>query len=311
MENIIQLGICLAALVWIVWLFLGYGAKSKSGVTNKVHTLYLSGIGTLVILELIVYICLHSSHKDNILETISFGATLSSLIMSVVAIIFTIVSGKNNNEQLGKIDEATTKLKETAHSLAEFSVIAKNIELKTEELGNNIRRIGENQTNMYRRIEEMHKTADRMGEIRQIPKDDKVQEAVSIVTPTFIGRSPYFGVLGLIACVYGFAKDKRVSLDKLAETIGFPEVGDYIHGYLIGVSTLDIIKLKTEDGSLKVLKVSEDIENICMSRIAEQIKDESNADDKAFSMFNKVRVLFDYEPMSKKDILSYIKGEDE
>lgn len=311
MENVIQLGICLAALVWIVWLFLGYGAKSKGEVSSKVHILYISGIGTLIILELIVYICLHSSHKDSILETISFGATLSSLIMSVVAIIFTIVSGKNNNEQLGKIDEATTELKETATSLAEFRDLARKIEQKTDELRSNIKRISENQSNMYRRIEEMHKTAGRMGEIRQMPENGNVQKAVEKIIPTFIGRSPYFGTLGLIACVYGFEKEKLISFDKLADAIGFPEVGDYIHGYLIGASSLGIIKLKAEDGSFKVLQVSDDIEEICMIRIAEQINDESSKEDRAFSMYNEVRKLFEYNPIAKEDILSYLKRKTE
>lgn len=86
-----QLLICLAALVWIVWLFLKYGSKHVGSAATKVHTLYISGIGTLIILELVVYICIKASvDKQTIMETVAFGATLSSLIMSVLAIIFTI-----------------------------------------------------------------------------------------------------------------------------------------------------------------------------------------------------------------------------
>ena len=79
MVSEIQLGISLAALVACVWLFLGYGQKwMVKNVNGKVHTLYIGAIATLIILEFIVYICLSNYQKDDIMSTISFGATLSS-----------------------------------------------------------------------------------------------------------------------------------------------------------------------------------------------------------------------------------------
>jgi hypothetical protein len=59
------------------------------------------------------------NNGDNarIIDYISFGATLSSLLMSVVAIIFTIVTSKQGNDNLGRINEATTQLQKAGSSL--------------------------------------------------------------------------------------------------------------------------------------------------------------------------------------------------
>lgn len=124
--DIIKLALPLLCIFGIVWLFLHY-SKNFQAEKPRANLLYICGYGLLLIIELIVYISLNNFQSSDIINTVSFGATLSSLIMSVVAIIFTIVSGKHGEEQLGKITQATTELQQTARSLTEFNALADTI----------------------------------------------------------------------------------------------------------------------------------------------------------------------------------------
>lgn len=63
---------------------------------------YISGLLIFIIIELITYVCVNNNNTDQIVDYISFASTISSLFLSVVAIIYAIVSNNQGEAQYQK-----------------------------------------------------------------------------------------------------------------------------------------------------------------------------------------------------------------
>ena len=67
-------------------------------MSKNIHVWYICGIATFVIVELITFIVVGNADAQNIMDNISFASTLSSLILSVLAIFMTVLSGESMNK---------------------------------------------------------------------------------------------------------------------------------------------------------------------------------------------------------------------
>lgn len=89
----------LSILLAIVALFyIGVKNKPTNGMSKNIHVWYICGISTFVIVELITFIVVGNADAQNIMDNISFASTLSSLILSVLAIFITVLSGESMNK---------------------------------------------------------------------------------------------------------------------------------------------------------------------------------------------------------------------
>lgn len=89
----------LAILLAIVSLFyIGVKNKPTNGMSKSIHVWYICGISAFVIVELITFIVMSNADAQNIMNNISFASTLSSLILSVLAIFMTVLSGESMNK---------------------------------------------------------------------------------------------------------------------------------------------------------------------------------------------------------------------
>lgn len=89
----------LAILLAIVSLFyIGVKNKPTNGMSKSIHMWYICGISAFVIVELITFIVMGNADAQNIMNNISFASTLSSLILSVLAIFMTVLSGESMNK---------------------------------------------------------------------------------------------------------------------------------------------------------------------------------------------------------------------
>lgn len=86
-------------LLAIVALFyIGVKNKPTNGMSRSIHLWYICGIATFVIVELITFVVVGNADAQNIMDHISFASTLSSLILSVLAIFMTVLSGESMNK---------------------------------------------------------------------------------------------------------------------------------------------------------------------------------------------------------------------
>ena len=225
----------LVAIIAIVFIGLKYGASLKD---KRLHLGYICGICIFLIVELATYICIQSDHSVEIVSYISFASTLSSLILSVVAIIYAIVSNNKGEVQYGKIDTASSKITD---SLSEFSKKSeeltqglsdvldrlsevRSISIETREQvsrmnsdefrnpkdshSNIAQNLPQSSTNPDNANDEKPESAEHDDEeiIEKINKAS--QDTIDRVAFNFVNAGSFIGNLALLACIYSHDTNK-------------------------------------------------------------------------------------------------------
>lgn len=301
-ESVWTLAISLAAIVAVVWLFLRY-SKNYEAEKPKARILYISGYAVLIVIELVVYICMNSYQKDDIMSSISFGATLSSLIMSVVAIIFTIVSGKDGREQLGRINEATEKLQQTACSFDKFQAVAEHIDEELEKLYEKVAGID-------KKTEEIKVSTIAINEakLKQLPlehPDGTSKGPSNSRVEKFFKSNTLSGLLALYAGELSYEKKKAFDPEKMG-TLFNKDNQDYAIGYLYACTSCGILTEKGRWPDWTFVDFNKDYKGKTAPKIEELIVKEQNKNKEygAFilKLYNEIRTYFGVAPFASSDI---------
>lgn len=330
--RLFQLLISLGALVGIVWLFLKYCVNHRQSTTQTsdpsapntrssrwIHTLYLGGIATFIILEFIVYVVLNNDEKDNIIDTISFGATLSSLILSVVAIIFTIVQGRNGESQLGQITQATEELRTTASALVGFKDIADNINTHIVDFQTQISdSIGNLHQSLNDKISQMSVTLDDVRDkTAELRKHQVMVQNQTKASPTNVSNSAfsaenyammgsYAGAVSLLTCCYAFQSQskKRVNFNEISSAFTGVTL-DYVSGYIVSSFACRAISFEGFFPEITITGVIDGLQEACMSKIKNFLSSPMSETtlDQCITNINIIRNYFGLEHLKKEDIL--------
>lgn len=242
-SGILQLLVMGVALIAIVALFL----KSKINEnSHKLHLLYVSGILVFVIIELVSYICIgNGANSDSIVSYVSFASTLSSLILSVVAIIYTIVSNQKGNDVFIKISDRAEAINNVSDRLC---IIVDNLDNKLNKFETELHVI-HNITN---------DTNDAIKGISNVAANNGLSDgslSIDDVLSQLIQTGSVLGNAALLACCYSSRKHKGLDLKVL-----FENNEEYVYGYLIAVSCLSFISIEVKDNIVTVSDVYDKLE---------------------------------------------------
>jgi len=286
----------LVAVIALVFIGLKYGTSLKD---KKLHLCYICVICIFLIIELATYICIQSDHSAEIISYISFASTLSSLILSVVAIIYAIVSNNKGELQYGKIDSASSKITE---SVSEFSKKSKeltkglsdvlikldevkNISIETRDSVSQMNRAGlsnpkDTQSNIKQSLssDQTDRTIDRSDKDGEGNIEDKITEArnqasqdtIDRVVSGFVNTGSFVGNLSLLACVYSRDVNKPFS----ASDIFPPSQQDnnmYIFGYIIASTSLGVVTAQNINGKFQVINYYDGIKLLLEENIRSYI----------------------------------------
>lgn len=326
-SRVIITAISFLSIIVIIWLFLHY-SKNYEKEKPKTRILYIFGYLLLIIIGLIEYICLGlNGNNDEIINYISFGSTLSSLVMSVVAIIFTIVSGRNNEEQLGKISQATKELQQTASSIDRFREISDKLNVRIDEINNKLSAIHRESQAIHEGIDNVKNditkqsinafisTKDLSTAINKkiVNEEDNIEEFshdnpsksnhdLSIDLESFYTSISYSGAIILLACVYAKNAQKQFNT-KLMGSWFMGENLAYMLGFLIATSAIGLVEFEGSMPDITVTKVDDEMElraSIIVSVVIRHTKDK-NSRDNLIAGFNEMRKYFDLPPIPLKD----------
>lgn len=332
-SSIIISAISFLSIIAIVWLFLHY-SKNYEKEKPKARILYISGYLIMLIIGLIEYICLGTNgNNDNIINYISFGSTLSSLIMSVVAIIFTIVSGRNNEEQLGKISQATKELQATASSIDKFKEISEKLNIKLDYIHKKLSIIHNESKEIHRGIDSVKNdintrqsinnfvsTRELNAEIEKevIKKETNLDNdsknnsktnhnsesnhRIDIDLETFYTSISYSGAFMLLACVYSKNCNKAFDTEKMGSWFQGENLA-YMLGFLIATSAIGLVEFEGTFPNIKVTKVDKEMELRASIIVSVCIKNADNQEyrDELFLGFNGLRSYFNLPPVPLQD----------
>lgn len=160
-------------LALIALFYIGMKHRPVNGTSKSIHLWYISGISIFLIVELITCIVVNNIDAQNIMNYISFASTLSSMILSVLAIFIIAASNESLNkvkdvlidlpsEVKEKIDVSLNEMKNTATNVESLSSSYNDSQQKT------IEKIQELLDNLDNHIQqEFHKNSqkiDDMGE---------------------------------------------------------------------------------------------------------------------------------------------------
>ena len=272
----LQLACCLIAIVAIAWLVMKY-LTSKCSATDResegkrchIHLCYLVGIGALLLIELVSFILTHTGEFSRIIfDQISLAATISSILLSVVAIIYSIVSGTNGANLYVKTEEVSKQIGETLSDLRDLSTTVEKLEKIPEDIEKHLWELKE----QMQRMEEISKQTSQQLNQEVTPKIDRLlsKEVGGLVNggdssgardlkdPSkeretifrhYISQSSFYGGLVLLGCCYAGKKKEKIDLKEMTSKILGEEsisILWYLLGYAIASSALGILDVEFE-----------------------------------------------------------------
>ena len=236
------------------------GQKSNSESKTSVHLSYLVGIGSLLLIELVAYILTTGDHmvSEDLLKQISFASTISSILLSVLAIIYAIVSGSKGETLYQKTEEVSKQIGETLPKLESLDAVVTalkeipaDIDAHLASIKAQMLSVEDYSRKTYQKVTSMSESPDGVangsGLILQpdsfqgIPTAQPERGSIAIsILRAYVSNSSFWGKLLLLACCYAKETKKPFPLtDSLFKEENFPS--EYLYGYLIASNALGLV----------------------------------------------------------------------
>lgn len=257
-RNVIVIMIGCATLIAIVAIICDFfnNKKAQTSTENllaqkiiKLHRNYIVGFLSFAIITIIS--AKYGGPNNNIFDYLSFGSTITSLVLSVLAIFVTVQSSSDLYKQFTRIDNATETIASISRkldgTLDKISEVEKELSstssIITNQVDNIISRFDEN---LKKRMQE---TEDKLSEqinslgITETNKHEQeenedVIESINNLKTRFLNLISATGTLVIYACILSRNKNKDFML-----TDFFKNNEQYVYGFLI--STISIGLLET------------------------------------------------------------------
>ena len=154
-------------------------------------------------------------YPDNeIYAYLSFGATITSFVLSVLAIFVTVQSSSNLYKQFTRIDNATNTINNAYKKIEESLATLKNVESDLHEtstdISNNLNDIADDiDDRINNRVQDIRNDLQNFAEsLTSTTNNNTSQDSQSANNyKDFIEHLPYLGLIAMYACV--IEKEKR------------------------------------------------------------------------------------------------------
>ena len=201
----------------------------------KIHACYILAI---LISVIVILVTVKWSQIPNLAQLISFALTLSSLILSAVAITYALYSNSSLFQNIVTLNLASQDVSKTAKDISkaahELTLKIEAIPLRLESVEGKV-----DQTNVLLKQYSV-------GQVQEIP-DKKEREAAAEIVDLFISRVSLLGLLTLYACTLAFAKKKPFDFDKMP-LVSEGLSSDYFWGFLIATIATGIVEATSTRG---------------------------------------------------------------
>lgn len=94
----------------------------------------------ILVLTISVFVFIQtSSSNNNLVQYLSFAGSITSLVLGLIAIFYSIISNQQSTENFGKLKEAVTKIEEGARIISSAS---SNINSRLDKISDDIVKFG-------------------------------------------------------------------------------------------------------------------------------------------------------------------------
>lgn len=171
--------------------------------------------------------------SEKLVDYLSFGLTLSSILLAIVAIFYSIVSNSELARTLGTMSGSSTELQS----------VTKDLQLATDQLSVQVAQVPGSIDAMKETIDATHESVSLMmsqsegSEVVSVETSDRSFSAEAFLRTTSMN--------GLFTCYAMHLAEKNGAsflLSDVAEVIG--SSSDYLHGYLIALGGIGVVTWK-------------------------------------------------------------------
>lgn len=272
----------------------------------KIHRNYIVGF-----LGLAVIMLLTSKYggPDNIIfDYLSFGSTITAMVLSILAIFVTVQSSSDMYKQFTRIDNATDTIKNASDKIEGTLDALRKAEDDLQTTSNNI---SKQLDNIIEQIDDrisvrMKETEGNLSKLMLESLSVSIKTKNNNTQPDpqntielkkfFINNTSAMGLLAIYACTLSNEKNKMFELSKL-----FTETVDYVRGFLIALGSTSLAEIKIDSITNEVTcKKSEFSSSELIERIKEVYSNLSKGKDIYFKMANRINDYFGVNPLEIK-----------
>lgn len=309
---IIIMIIC-ATVIALVALICDYFSDKKLGSTNaecrlskkivKLHRNYIAGILGFAIIMLLT--AKFGGPNNAIFEYLSFGSTITSLVLSILAIFVTVQSSSDLYKQFARIDNATDTInsvsKQIEGTLSEIKKVEKDLSKASQNISSQMENIHERIDNTIKtRMKETIK--ETMDDLTNVPVNNKdlINNNIDIQNENqkqyiqnFIQITSANGLLILYACALSEEKQKIFNISDL-----FQGNEAYTFGFMIASISAGLV-IFTHDDSNNQITVRQIVfrKDVLYDEIKARIKQQQLGTDYV-NKVNDINSYFEVEPLN-------------
>lgn len=269
---------------------------SNSNSTTKIHFFYV----TLILsMALVILATNHWTNLQGFPEYLSVAATITSLVLAILAIIYSFVSSGSMNQFLGSIQSSTSAMSDVALELRDLSNKGQDIQSRAEERTADLHRLAQSLSLSLNSLEES--TRNIAGKVDSIPTQlNSLQESIAaqstLSTPPgstdsadkpLWTKSEIEQVLSRVSAV-GMLVLKGISVAKEANRfldvakIETSELYFYGYGYLMALQATGLVTLEypeKKDGvhAVRLLSGADEIQVLINAEWESRKKDKKKA----------------------------------
>lgn len=283
-SGILTLSVVLLAIVAIIFLFLKYRQNDEKG---KVHIYYISGLLIFIIIELITYVCVNNNNTDQIVGYISFASTISSLFLSVVAIIYAIVSNNQGEAQYQKIDGASDRI---SISVDKFSLMSESLSGSIDSILSKLDEIKVISSETKNAVSQNNQKRSTNSSSAPVKIDEKNTKLMQMLVERYVKAGSFYGNIVLLACILSNETKLRFKTSDIV-----PDSSAYLYGYIIASTALGVVTTHVDDNYIIVDSVSPFLLKEMLLKDIKEYIEKSESGQKEFNenIFEKVKKLFE------------------
>lgn len=183
---------------------------------NYLHLVYITII-FVILLFAIWFISPHVVCEESLMK-FEFAATITSIVLAVVSIVYSIYSGQGISQNLGSMREASEKI----------GNVGKDFEIIKTGLNDEINRLSNIEISMQNILTEIHNTK---GLIKDLKGDIPYNGNTNQTDEEFVfSKTSIVGQCIIYACSLAFKQNKSFPIN----LVGDPT---YVHGYITALET--------------------------------------------------------------------------
>ena len=226
------------------------------------------------------------NNTDQIVDYISFASTISSLFLSVVAIIYAIVSNNQGEAQYQKIDGASDRI---SISVDKFSLMSESLSGSIDSILSKLDEIKVISSETKNAVSQnSQKRID--SDSAPVEIDEKDHKLMQMLVKRYVNVGSFYGNIVLLACILSNETKLRFKTSDI-----IPGSSDYLYGYIIASTALGVVTTHVDDNYIIVDSVSPFLLKEMLLKDIKEYIEKSESGQKEFNenIFEKVKKLFE------------------